>query len=87
MQRSCTDALEVAHEPRAALDGGEDGLVFYRKFLSSYKKLLKPDGFFAFEIGYDQASALGELASQNGMTCEIIYDYGKNPRVCIIKPY
>ncbi len=80
-----TLSREVAHEPAAALDGGVDGLVFYRKFLSDYKNLLKPNGFFAFEIGYDQENALTELAGKNGMECEVICDYGKNPRVCIIK--
>ncbi len=55
-------APELTHEPRAALDGGEDGLVFYRALLSEYPRLLKPDGRMLLEIGYDQAAALVKLA-------------------------
>ena len=41
-----TLAPELAYEPRAALDGGEDGLIFYRAIIEHHAALLKPDGFF-----------------------------------------
>lgn len=55
---------EVAnHEPRLALDGGKDGLAFYRKLLLDAPSLLKPGGALAFEIGLNQRSAIEEIAS------------------------
>ena len=57
-------APELFFEPRAALDGGEDGLIFYRDILKRYTALLIPDGQLLMEIGYDQAKALAELGQQ-----------------------
>jgi release factor glutamine methyltransferase len=53
--------------------------------VSDYSKYLKKDGFFIFEIGYDQAQDLKRIAAQNGFTCEIFKDYGKNDRVAVLK--
>lgn len=55
------------YEPVEALDGGEDGLDFYKKILNEGNKYLKRGGFFAFEIGYDQGAALKELMEQAGL--------------------
>lgn len=76
---------EVKSEPRAALDGGNDGLLFYREIIKLHSSLLARDGFFAFEIGFDQGEALGEIARENGFSCEIIKDYGGNDRVAFLK--
>ena len=76
---------EVQHEPVRALDGGADGMDFYRFILKNYQKNLKADGFFAFEIGYDQKQSITELAISLDMKCEVLYDLGGNPRVAIIK--
>lgn len=76
---------EIFHEPKIAFVGGESGLVFYEKLIPLSLKHLKPDGFVAFEIGYDQARALRNLASFNGCTCEIIKDYSQNDRVAVLK--
>jgi release factor glutamine methyltransferase len=76
---------ELAFEPRAALDGGDDGLIFYRAIVKNYARLLKKGGFMAFEIGYDQADALGEIAKVAGMSCEVFKDYGGNDRVAILR--
>ena len=43
-----------AHEPRLALDGGPDGLDAYRVLAPEILRVLKPDGVFAVEIGWDQ---------------------------------
>ena len=45
---------EVGFEPQMALDGGEDGLIFYRALMNIAAKWLHPDGFCLFEIGFDQ---------------------------------
>ena len=74
-------APELAHEPQVALDGGEDGMRFYRHFLSQSEHVLKKDGFWLFEIGYDQEQAICTLAEEFGFACRIVYDLGGNPRV------
>lgn len=76
---------EVAHEPRIALDGGEDGMDFYRFIICNYEKHLAVGGFFAFEIGYDQKEDITVLAEELGMSCEIAYDYSENPRVAVLR--
>ena len=86
------DALspEVHAEPFVALDGGEDGLIFYRAILKNYSPLLKQDGFFLFEIGFDQAEDLTSLAKElNFAHVRVIRDFGGNDRVVYISniPY
>ena len=78
-------APELAHEPQAALDGGEDGLNFYRHFLAQSRHVLKKGGFWCFEIGYDQADAMHQLAAAHGFSCEIGYDLGGNARTALIR--
>ena len=75
-------APELDAEPRAALDGGEDGLIFYETLLHSASKYLKKDGCFFFEIGYDQAAALRDLGTRYGFSgVRVLRDYGGNDRV------
>lgn len=78
---------EVLREPRAALDGGEDGLDFYRAILSLHTNatLLKPSGFIAFEIGYDEGADITLLASSFGFSAEVIKDLGGNDRVAVLR--
>jgi len=56
------------YEPRAALDGGEDGLVYYRKITESWSKLLKSGGHLAYECGVEQAAAVRYIMKQSGFT-------------------
>ncbi len=78
--------LDVAKtEPIRALDGGDDGLDFYRQIIKSYTPVLKSDGVFIFEIGYDQGEDIGSLAAQSGYECEIFKDYGGCDRVAVLK--
>ena len=73
---------ELDAEPRAALDGGESGLIFYDTLLKNAASWLKPDGFFLFEIGFDQAQALRELGTRYGFDgYRLLRDYGGNDRV------
>lgn len=48
-------------EPAIALDGGSDGLVFYRFLSSRYEKNLKKGGIIAFEVGFDQAAQVSSM--------------------------
>lgn len=52
---------DVRKEPRMALDGGEDGLVFYRAITDKWKSVLKSGGVLAVEIGFDQAESVTEI--------------------------
>lgn len=61
--------LEVQeHEPRMALDGGADGLDFYRRLLAQAPERLLSGGLLAVEIGYDQREAVMELFREQGFT-------------------
>ena len=75
---------EVLHEPKAALDGGEDGLDFYREIARRLPALLAPGGIALLEIGYDQADAVKTIFSDVGSPPEILSDYGGNPRLAIL---
>ena len=57
---------EVQTEPFIALDGGEDGLVFYREIIKNAKDYIVEDGYLALEIGYDQKESVTNLLRENG---------------------
>lgn len=78
---------ETQQEPTLALDGGEDGLQFYRRMLApDYRQLLYDGGSYLFEIGYDQGDAMRALAAANHLSCRIVRDYGGNDRVAHLSP-
>ena len=58
---------EVACEPRMALFGGEDGLMFYRRLAHEVYRHLKPGGYALFEVGEGQAAEVLRLMSENAM--------------------
>lgn len=73
---------EVRFEPKIALDGGKDGLIFYRKITENSKKLLNKNGCLIFEIGYNQEKSVSEILSLEGFSdIRVIKDFGGNPRV------
>ena len=72
-------------EPIIALDGGQDGMVFYRRILDAFTPILKKDGVFIFEIGYDQRDDIISLAASQNLSCEVFKDYGGNYRVAVLK--
>lgn len=72
-----TLAPELAREPHIALDGGEDGLTFYRRIFDLCPALLKDKSPILLEIGYDQADALKRIFKSG----EIVRDYGGCDRV------
>ena len=54
------------HDPRSALDGGEDGLCFYKKIIAQAGGYLTPGGRLYFEIGCSQAEAVSGLMKAAG---------------------
>ena len=69
-------------EPENALDGGADGLDFYRKIAGQVKDYLNSGGYVYMEIGYDQGEAVSELMRNAGFTeVEVIKDLARNDRV------
>ena len=54
------------YEPMLALDGGGDGLDFYRAVTAGWKSALRPGGKLAFEVGYDQAPAVEYIMAGQG---------------------
>lgn len=75
---------EVQKEPAMALDGGPDGLAFYRALARLWIPLLKPGGLLAVEIGEDQGAAVSALFSAHGLeTPEICRDWSGLDRVVL----
>lgn len=75
------------HEPRIALDGGPDGLAFYRRIANGVVPFLKPGGALLLEVGYTQADAVRSLLTERpelelGATLK---DGGGHPRVVTAK--
>ena len=54
------------HEPLNALDGGRDGLDFYRTIVEKAADFLKPEGFLLVEIGHDQGEDLRKMLKDSG---------------------
>ncbi len=81
-------APEVHCEPQAALDGGTDGLTFYRAILRDYAALVKPGGLILLEIGWDQAADLARLAQEYlgipQTAISVIRDLGGRDRVVLL---
>jgi release factor glutamine methyltransferase len=71
------------NEPMTALDGGKDGLVFYRRIIEAAPKYLNKGGWLAFEIGYDQGMSLQELMQPYFGDISVLKDIGGNDRVVI----
>ena len=78
---------EVRREPRIALDGGEDGLDFYREIINKGYEYLKYGGYICLEIGYDQKEEVMQIIKENQQYMEPyckkdLYD---NDRVIVTK--
>ncbi|MCD8361054.1 MAG: peptide chain release factor N(5)-glutamine methyltransferase [Acidaminococcaceae bacterium] len=75
-------AADVQREPRGALDGGSDGLDFYRRIAAGCGTWLKPDGLLAFEVGISQAQQVAGLCRQAGLTVTALRkDYAEIERM------
>ena len=70
------------HEPFIALDGGEDGLTFYRRIAEGAGSHLTRGGMIFVEIGYDQAQDVSDIFAAAGFTdITVVKDYSGNDRV------
>lgn len=78
---------EVAlYDPYIALDGGEDGLDFYRRIIGGAREMLLPQGSVYLEIGYNQGADVKSIFEANGFTeIEIVKDYAGLDRVVCAK--
>ncbi len=61
------DSSVKDYEPRSALDGGEDGLDFYRAILEKWRNVVRLDGLMIFEVGIGQAMKVMELMEKAGL--------------------
>lgn len=69
IQTAVIDTLDPEvreHEPHLALDGSEDGLLFYRRIVQEAPDYLNPEGWLCMEIGYDQGEDLKTLLADSG---------------------
>ena len=85
-----SEALEssvVDFEPNIALFGGEDGLYFYNEILSKASLVLNDNGLIAFEIGFDQAVNITNLAKKyfNNSKIDVVKDINGKDRMLFIK--
>jgi release factor glutamine methyltransferase len=75
---------EVTFEPAMALDGGEDGLKFYRIISCLWREILSEGGLLAFEIGFEQGKAVTALLESSGYeNIQVLKDTGGNDRVVL----
>lgn len=77
------DKEVVNNEPILALDGGVDGLDYYRKIVKEAPKYLNKSGKLYFEIGYNQAESVSELMQKDFKNIQVFKDYGNNDRVVV----
>ena len=75
-----TLAPELSYEPRIALDGGDDGLLFYRAMLERFS----PRAFY-FEIGFDQREAVCALGEEKGYRARASRDAGGCDRLVVLE--
>ncbi|MCQ2551660.1 MAG: peptide chain release factor N(5)-glutamine methyltransferase [Clostridia bacterium] len=73
------------HEPMLALDGGADGLDFYRRIVKEAPEFLKADGILMMEIGYDQGSDLLALMAEDFDQVKCLKDLAGKDRIIIGK--
>jgi release factor glutamine methyltransferase len=86
--RIATLEAEVGqYEPRTALDGGPDGLDFYRRISSQAPAFLKPAGRVMLELDEEGAEATREVFLKDGWVVEALeQDYNRQPRILIAYP-
>ncbi|MGM0369941.1 MAG: peptide chain release factor N(5)-glutamine methyltransferase [Bacillota bacterium] len=75
---------EVQQEPDLALDGGSDGLDYYRKITKGAKDKLKQDGLLVFEVGIKQSQEVATLLKKSGYSnIKVREDYSEIERVVL----
>jgi release factor glutamine methyltransferase len=78
---------EVGFEPTAALDGGEDGLDFYRRIIKESPEHIKKSGFLILELGYGQAGEISKMVEENEWLnmVKIVKDFNDIERIAVIR--
>ena len=74
---------QVGFEPDTALDGGEDGLRYYRIVTALVPHILKKDGILIYEIGIDQCDDVSRIMQESGFDVAVIKDYGGIDRILV----
>ncbi|MBQ3047897.1 MAG: peptide chain release factor N(5)-glutamine methyltransferase [Clostridia bacterium] len=75
----------VKYDPKMALDGGEDGLKFYKIIAQNLQDHLVKNGTVLLEIGFDQADQVSKLFKDQKFCTKVLKDYSKNDRIVIAK--
>ena len=75
------------HEPHLALDGGEDGLVYYRRIAQEAADFIRPGGYLLLEVGDGQSAAVEDILAQSERLTEVQIrpDLNQIPRVVIAR--
>jgi len=78
---------EIRHEPIVALDGGSDGLDFYRRMIKDAPQYLKENSYFIMEIGFNQKDSIKDIfqKNKNFKVIDIVQDYNNIDRIIIAK--
>lgn len=76
---------QVGYEPESALDGGEDGLKYYRAVTAFVPHLLSRNGVLIYEIGIGQCKEVSDILHSNGYEVAVLKDYGKIDRIILAK--
>ena len=77
---------EIRHEPAAALDGGPDGLHYYRRLAQEAPAVLAPGGWLLLEVGDGQADQVRSILASHGWSdLEVMPDYAGTPRVVVAR--
>lgn len=72
------------YEPHLALDGGKDGLDFYRSIVKNYSSVLKPGGYMCFEFGMGQGDDVCQILTDHGYTIlERVEDFNNRERAVL----
>ncbi len=79
-----TLSAEVQNEPHIALDGGADGMIFYRHFLGELAPHMRRDALMLLEIGYDQSERIAEICQAHNLNYRFHKDFGGNIRIAEI---
>jgi release factor glutamine methyltransferase len=78
---------EIKYEPGIALDGGRDGLDFYRRLIANSVDYLKEDGLLILEMGFNQRASIGNIFQKSGKfeIIEVVKDYNNIERVIVAR--
>jgi release factor glutamine methyltransferase len=74
------------YEPRAALDGGPDGLTCYKTIIAALPALLAPAGAAVLELGIGQSAEVAAIAQNAGFSTQTRADLANIPRALVIRP-